>query len=71
MSEESKLAEQIRSQAKSIADEQLKQQEKDKASGKLKISAAAAALNNAEMGIESTAEEQEATKNEIVSISSD
>jgi hypothetical protein len=37
----------------------------------LKISSAAAALNNAEMGMEATAEETEATKNEIVSISSD
>lgn len=52
MSEESKLAEQIRSQAKAIADEQLKQQQQDQASGKLKISSAAAALNNAEMGLD-------------------
>lgn len=37
----------------------------------MKISSAAAALNNAEMGIEAAAEETEANKNEIVSISSD
>lgn len=37
----------------------------------MKISSAAAALNNAEMGIESVAEQSEASKNEIVSISSD
>lgn len=37
----------------------------------MKISSAAAALNNAEMGIEATVEESEQNKNEIVSISSD
>lgn len=72
MSEESKLAEQIRSQAKAIADEQLKQQQQDQASGKLKISSAAAALNNAEMGLDDApVGEAEQNKNEIVSISSD
>lgn len=71
VTEESKLADQIRNQAKAIADEQSKQQQKDKAAGTLKISSAAAALNNAEMGIESAAEETEASKSEVVSISSD
>lgn len=59
MTEESKLADQIRNQAKAIADEQSKQQQKDQAAGKLKISSAAAALNNAEMGIEATVDESE------------
>ena len=71
VNEESKLADQIRNQAKAIADEQLKLQQKDKAAGKLRISSAAAALNNAEMGIDSAEGEQEENKNQIVSISSD
>ena len=66
MSSERKLEQQIMEQAKAIADQQLKTQAKSPA----KISSAAAALNNAEMGLTTTEESTESNKN-VMSISSD
>lgn len=70
ISSEHKLEEAINNQAKSIADQQLKAQAEAQSKGTLKISSAAAALNNAELGIENNnmSEEQQKT---VMSISSD
>lgn len=69
MSAEHKLEEQINNQAKSIADQQIKAQAEAQAKGTLKISAAAAALNSAEMGTKIEVNTEEASR--IMSISSD
>lgn len=69
MSAEHKLEEQINNQAKSIADQQIKAQAEAQAKGTLKISSAAAALNNAEMGVKLEASTEEASR--VMSISSD
>lgn len=69
MSAEHKLEEKISNQAKSILDQQLKAQAEAKAKGTLKISSAAAALNNAEMGVKLEVNTEEASR--IMSISSD
>mmetsp|Transcript_35742 Transcript_35742/g.54713 ORF Transcript_35742/g.54713 Transcript_35742/m.54713 type:complete len:125 (-) Transcript_35742:2651-3025(-) len=66
MSAEKKLEAQIMEQAKVIADKQLKAQ----TSSHLKISSAAAALNNAEMGL-TTEEESEENSKSVMSISSE
>jgi hypothetical protein len=69
MSAEHKLEEQINNQAKSIADQQIKAQAEAQAKGSLKISSAAAALNNAELGVKAEVSTEEASR--IMSISSD
>lgn len=69
MSAEHKLEERINNQAKSILDQQIKAQAEAKAKGTLKISSAAAALNNAEMGMKAEVNTEEASR--IMSISSD
>lgn len=69
MSAEHKLEEQINNQAKSIADQQIKAQAEAQAKGTLKMSAAAAALNNAEMGVKIEVSTEEASR--VMSISSD
>ena len=53
---EHNLEDQIEQQAKQIADQQRKQQQLAQSKGKVKISQAALALNNMEMGIESQAD---------------
>ena len=69
MSAEHKLEERINNQAKSIVDQQRKAQAEAKSKGTLKMSAAALALNNAEMGVKVEVSTEEASR--IMSISSD
>jgi predicted HNH restriction endonuclease len=57
MSSENKIEQQIIEQAKMFADQQRKQQQEQMAKGGVKISSAAQALNNAEMGVSSAESE--------------
>lgn len=59
----------IEKQAKEIEMQQLQEQKKAQADGKLKISKAALALNNAEMGLETKENKQEG--DDMVGVSSD
>lgn len=65
ISEQGKLQQQIEAQAKEILDQQMK------TAGKGKMSAAAAALNQAEMGIKAEVAEDSSENKKLLSISSD